>query len=178
MWHLMPGQHNVRADGNTGDAGVPGPNDIDVEPNPKAWGRRPYADKEAREQLNDISRCIARKRPDDVRDPDDPSLSDVIRHADELQGSGGRDPKARTLAGLMEHGLTFQEAVCWYWFRHSQMDLTEIHFAIKGINHGGDPAHRRNSVRNIQRVLESAAFKLPDEDPDDVPTLDVADIDA
>lgn len=137
----------------------------DGNPKPKTWGRRPYADKEAREYMNDISQRIARTDPDHVDEPADPSLSDV------LEESFDADTKAGTLTDLMGHGLDFQEAVCWYWFRYAQFDITEIHYAIQGINTGGDPSHRRNSVRNIQRILESAAFKLPDADPDDVPDL-------
>lgn len=138
----------------------------DGKPKPKTWGRRPYADKEARELLNDVSRRIVRDDPDHVDEVDDPSLSDVLK--------ANYDPqtKADTLADLLEHGLTFQEAVCWYWFRYAQFDLMNIHFAIQGIQKGGDPDHRRNSIRNIQRVLESAAFKLPDASPGDVPDLD------
>ncbi len=139
----------------------------------KAWGRRPYAGKEARELLNDVSERIARKRPDWVADPDDPTLAEVLQYADQSNGMELAETKARTLSELMRHGLTFQEAVAWYWFRYAQFDMMEIHFAQEGIQKGGDPAHQRNSVRNIQRVLESGAFKLPDADPDDVPDLEL-----
>lgn len=139
----------------------------------KAWGRRPYAGKEARELLNDVSERIARKRPDWVDDPGDPTLAEVIQYADQSDGVELARQKAKTLSELMRHGLTFQEAVAWYWFRYAQFDMMEIHFAQEGIQKGGDPAHQRNSVRNIQRVLESAAFKLPDADPSDVPDLEL-----
>jgi len=132
----------------------------------KAWGRRPYADKESREILNDISRQIRAEEPEHVDDPSDPTLSEVLKTVYDP------DTKATTLSDLMSHGLSFEEAVCWYWFRHCQFDLMNIHYAIRGIKKGGDPAHRRNSVRNIQRVLESAAFKVPGEDPADIPNLD------
>lgn len=134
-----------------------------------AWGRRAYVDKEARELLNDISRRIARDPPDHVDDVDDLSLSDVLKSKYVV------DTKATTLAGLLEQGLSFEESVCWYWFRHAQFSMTDIHYAIQSSTDGGltggDPSHRRNSVRNIQRILESAAFKLPDVDADDVPNL-------
>jgi len=139
----------------------------------RVWGRRPYAGKEARELLNDLSRDIAREQPDTIDDSDDPSLADVVQYADERGAGRSVERKTSTLTDLMRHGLTFQEAVCWYWFRYAKFDLMEIHFAQEGISKGGDPAHQRNSVRNIQRVLESAAFKLPDASPDDVPDLDV-----
>lgn len=142
----------------------------DDPPKPTTWGRRPYADKEARELLNDVSQGIARDPPDHVDDPGDLSLSDA------LKANYDTDTKAQTLAGLLEQGLTFEEAVCWYWFRHAQFSLTDIHYAILSSKtdtnaEGGDPSQRRNSVRNIQRILESAAFKLPDADQDDVPDL-------
>lgn len=145
---------------------------------PKTWGRRPYADKAAREQMNDISAAIARKQPDDVDDPANPSLSDVVRHADLVAGGPDETPKADTLTDLLGHGMTFQEAVCWYWYAVAQFSFTEVHFAVSGHDVGGDPDQRRNSVRNIHRVLKSAAFKHPDADPDEVPDLDQTDIDA
>jgi hypothetical protein len=142
----------------------------------KVWGRRPYAGKSARELLNDISQHINRTRPDDVDDPDDPSLSDLLRYAgpalDRRVGVDQQDdPKAQTLTRLMKHGLGFQEAVVWYWFRHCRYDITEIHFAMNGTNTGGDPEQRRNATRNILRVLASAAQKLPDASSDDVPSM-------
>lgn len=147
--------------------------DADEQPKPTTWGRRPYADKEARELLNDVSRRIARDPPDHVDDPGDLALSDV------LKATYDPDTKADTLADLMGHGLNFEEAVCWYWFRYAQFSLMNIHFAIQGIQKGGDPSHRRNSIRNIQRILESAAFKLPNASVSDVPDLDdVIDADA
>jgi len=135
------------------------------ERHPKIWGRRAYIDKEAREILNDISRQIVCEPPDHVDDPDDPTLSEV------LKAEYDTSSKAETLSGLMKHGLSFEETVCWYWYRYAHYSLMNIHFAIQGIRKGGDPDHRRNSVRNIQRILESAAFKLPDADPSEVPDL-------
>jgi hypothetical protein len=137
----------------------------------KVWGRRPYAGKSARELLNDVSRWISRTRPDDVDDPDDPALSDVIRHAGDALGSKGETPKSTTLSELMADGLDYQEAVVWYWFRYCHYDITEIHYAINGSSTGGDPAQRRNATRNILAVLQSAATKVDDADPDDVPDL-------
>lgn len=140
------------------------------EPRPKVWGRRPYAGKAAREQLNDISRYIARTRPSDVDDPDDPTLSDVLRYADASR-SADPDPKSRMLSGLMKHGLGFQEAVVWYWFRFCRFDITEIHFAMNGRDGGGDPEQRRNATRNILSVLSAAAQKVPGASADDIPSM-------
>ena len=78
---------------------------------PKTWGKRPYATKEAREMLNDVTSYISRTRPDWVDDPDDPSLDDVIRTASKVYVDRDTDPKAVVLADLMGHGLTFKEAV-------------------------------------------------------------------
>jgi hypothetical protein len=139
---------------------------------PKIWGRRPYAGKRARELLNDVSRSIERRQPQDVDDVESPSLADVIQHADlAIQDDDGGGPKARTLTGLLAHGLDFQEAVMWYWFRYCRFDITEIHYAMTGADQGGDPEQRRNSVRNIKRVLSSAAEELPNADPDDIPGM-------
>lgn len=153
------------------DAGDPGA-DADLHRDPKVWGRRPYAGKRARELLNDVSRSIERQQPDGVDDASDPSLADVVQHADlAVQDDGDGGPKARTLSALMAHDLDFQEAVCWYWFRYCRFDITEIHYAMTGSDQGGDPEQRRNSVRNIRRVLVSAAEKLPDADAGDVPGM-------
>jgi hypothetical protein len=144
--------------------------------NPKVWGRRPYAGKQARELMNDVSAWIARTRPQGVDDPENPSLSDVLAYA----GPALRQPdtpdddvdaKDATLTRLMADGLDYQEAVVWYWFRYCQFDITEIHYAMTGSNQGGDPSQRRNSTRNIIRVLQSAASKVQDADPDDVPSM-------
>lgn len=150
---------------------MPGPNSSQGRAKP--WGRRPYAGKEARELLNDISRYIFRTDPDDVDDASDPALCDVLRHAGPAlnRDDSGADPKASALAGLMDYDLTFQEAVCWYWFRYCQFDLTEIHYAIDGRDTGGDPEQRRNATRNILRTLEAAASKVPGEDPNAIPDL-------
>ena len=144
------------------------------EPDPKIWGRRPYAGKDARERLNDVSRYIARTRPDDVDDPDDPTLAEVVAYADAAltpPNGSDDDPKAATLSALMRSDLTFQEAVCWYWFRYCQYDITEIHFAMTGNDTGGDPDQRRNATRNILSTLRAAARKIPDADEDAIPDL-------
>lgn len=87
-----------------------------------------------------------------------------------------RDRETWTLAGLMEHGLTSGEVVCWWFYRYAGYDLREIHHGIQGGDFSDDAGHRRNSLRNIQQMLNSAASKLPDEDPGDVP--DVIDVEA
>lgn len=146
----------------------------DGVPKPKPWGRRPYAGKTARELLNDVSRHIARTRPADVDDPSDPTLADVLRYAgDALDQRQGSDPtpKGMALSTLMGHGMDYQEAVVWYFFRYCQFDITEIHYAMTGADTGGDPAQRRNATRNILSVLRSAASKAPDGDPGDIPDL-------
>jgi hypothetical protein len=128
-----------------------------TEPNPKVWGRRAYAGKSSRELLNDVSRAIAQTDPDHVDDHKDPSLADVIQ-----QAKRGVDPnvKGSLLADLLGQGLDFQEAVCWYWYRHAQFDVTEIHFAMEGYDHGGDPDVREEHVGRIVDTLRSAASKL------------------
>jgi hypothetical protein len=141
---------------------------------PATWGRRPYADVEAREILNDVSDRIARKQPEHVDDPADLSLADVLRQM--CRENSDLDTEDWTLAELMTRGLTSGEVVCWWFYRHAGYDLAEIHHAIQGGDFSDDAGHRRNSLRNIQRMLKSAASKLPDEDPGDVP--DVIDADA
>ncbi|QUO49263.1 hypothetical protein J7656_14800 [Halorubrum ruber] len=124
---------------------------------PKVWGRRTYAGKSAREVLNDASRAIAQTRPDHVDDPGDPTLSDVIEKVNR-----GVDPavKGSLLADLMDRGLNFREAVCWYWYRHAQFDVTEIHFAMESYDQGGDPGRRADHVGEIIDTLRSAASTL------------------
>jgi hypothetical protein len=138
-------------------------------PDPPTWGRRPYADTEARELLNNLSDRIARHPPDHVDDPGDLTLSDVLR--ERYRQDTGDDAHAVTLAGMMKHGLSFEEVVCWYFYRFADYDLTEIHTALQGAPPGDHPAHRRNSLRNIQRILKSAATQLPREHPADVPNV-------
>lgn len=135
------------------------------------WGRRPYAGKEARELMNDISRDIARTGPAGIEDPSDPTLADVVRYAGPSLHRTDADIKGVTLTELMAEGLSFQETVVWYWFRYCRFDITEIHYAMTGCNQGGDPGQRRNATRNILRVLDSAASKLPDADPEQIPDL-------
>lgn len=142
-------------------------------PNPKIWGRRLYADKAGRELLNEVSQYIARIQPDDVDDPADPAVSDLLRHAGTALDVNRETHMAKgaILSNLMAEGLDFQEAICWYWFRYCRFDITEIHYGITGHDSGGDPAQRRESVRNIMSVLKSAATKLPDVSSDDVPDM-------
>lgn len=146
---------------------------------PKLFGRRPWADKEARELLNDISRWIQTNQPGAVDDPSDPSLADAIRCADAaVNHADDADPKATTLSALMRDGLNYQEAVTWYWFAFCDFTLVEIVFASEGRNKGGDPEERRNQVRSILRTLTDAARKIPDADPSEVPDItDVHDTD-
>lgn len=146
----------------------------DETPAPALWGKRPFADVAARDYLNDISERIARKQPDHIADPGDLSLSDVLR--EKYRQDTGDDAQAVTLSEMMKHGLSFEEVVCWYFYRFAGFDAAEIHSAVHGQELSDDPAHRRNSLRNIQRILNSAASKLPGEDPADVP--DVTDADA
>lgn len=68
--------------------------------------------------------------------------------------------KGRLLTDLVQQGLSFREAVCWYWYRHAQFDVTEIHFAQEGYSHGGDPERRVEQVADIIDTLRSAAEKL------------------
>jgi len=144
-------------------------------PDAKLFGRRPWADKEARELLNDISRWIQMNQPDAVDDPADPSLADVITCADAaMDHADDADPKVTTLSGLMRDGLNYQEAVTWYWYRFCDFTLAEIVFAIEGRDTGGDPEERRNQVRSVLRTLTDAAGKIPDADPSEVP--DISDI--
>lgn len=126
-------------------------------PNPKVWGRRAYLNKPLRERANDASRAIAQTRPDHVDDPADPALSDVFE-----QLVRGVDPavKGSLLVDLMSRGLDFREAVCWYWYRHAQFDITEIYFAKEGFDKGGDPERRADHVAGIIDTLRSAASKL------------------
>lgn len=147
------------ADVDAGDGG---------RPSPKTWGKRAYADKSARELLNDVSAVIARERPDGVDDPDKPSLSECIRHAGGLDKEGNH-PKADALTRLLGHGMTYREAVLWHWYAVAQFSFSDIHFAASGIGVGGDPGARRDDVADIVEVLKSAAEKHPDADPDDVP---------
>lgn len=143
-----------------------------TDPTPKVWGRRTYATAGALELLNDISRWVARERPDDVDDPDDPSLDDVIRSAPAALPRGGDDPKGAALSMLMgDYGLDFQQAVVWYWFRFCGMDLNQIHGAITGVPKGGHPDQRRDSYRDIVATLRAAAMRVPDADPSDIPDL-------
>jgi hypothetical protein len=148
----------------------------DDRPNPPTWGRRPYADAQARSILNDESERIARDPPDHVDNPSNPTLSDVLR--ERFRDGTDVDPGLLTLADLKGHGLTFEEIVCWYFYRFAGYDIAEIHRAVRGTGLGSDPSHRRNSIRNIQRILKSAATKLPSEDSDGVPDMVDVDLEA
>jgi len=145
--------------------------DLDAEP--ALWGRRTYADVEAREILNDESERIARQPPDHVDDPGDPTLTNVLR--EQIREGTDVDPSLLTLSDLKKHGLSFGETVCWYWYRHAGWGLAKIDRAARGHGIDGDGSPpSRNAIRNMTRQLKSAASKLPGESPDDVP--DVADV--
>lgn len=139
------------------------------DPNPKLWGKRPYCDKEARGLLNDISERIARNEPDHIDDPAGPSLADVFR--EQYRQRNGDAPTALTLTEMMRHDVDFEEAVVWYFYRVAGYDLAEIHDAIQGGGRDGAPVPK-NSLRNIHRILKTAASKLPDADPANVPDID------
>lgn len=132
----------------------------------KVWGRRPWADKRAKEILNDASFSVLRDQPDHVDDPGDPSLSEVLEHH-----YGHERTKAPTLTDLLSQGLTYQEAVNWYFFRFCGMSIMDIYYATSGRDTGGGVADRRNATRNIRRVLNDAAQKMGEDinvpDPDD-----------
>ena len=140
----------------------------DNNPELTRWGRRPYADVAARNILNDESERIARNQPDHVDDPSDLTLADILRERYRRRSDSGQ---VRTLTEIKSHGLTFEETVCWYFYRFAGYDLEEIHRTVRGTNPGGDPSHHRNSLRNIQRILKSAATQLPDEEPAEVPDM-------
>lgn len=121
----------------------------------KVWGRRPWADKKAKEILNDVSHAVIRDEPDHVEDPSDPSLSELLEHH-----YAHAETKAPTLSDLLGQGLTFQEAVIWYFFRYCQMSIMDIYYATSGVDTGGGVQDRRNATRSIRRVLNRAGEKL------------------
>jgi hypothetical protein len=132
----------------------------------KVWGRRPWADKKAKEILNDVSFGVLRDQPDYVDEPGDPSLSDLLEHHYGHEGT-----KAPTLVDLLGRGLNYQEAVVWYFFRFCGMSIMDIYYSTNRTDTGGGVQDRRNATRNIRRVLNSAARKMGKDisvpDPDD-----------
>lgn len=147
---------------NGGDGGA---NTILERRKSKVWGRRPWADKAAKEILNDVSYSVLREQPDFVDDPVDPSLSELLKHH-----YGHEDTKAPTLVDLLGEGLTYQEAVVWYFFRFCGMSIMDIYYSTSSSDTGGGVADRRNATRNIRRVLKEASQKLGEDidipDPD------------
>lgn len=137
------------------------------QPDAYVWGRRPWANKAARELLNDLSRDIARHKPDYVEEPADPGLDDVIRHAQ--ADDDGADLKGNTLKDLLAQGLTYQQAVVWYWFAYCGYSLMDIHYAHEGNEKAGRTIRfKEQSLRNIKSVLVDAAQKLDGIDPSDL----------
>lgn len=138
------------------------------EPDAYVWGRRPWANKAARELLNDLSRSIAHDRPDYIDAPGDPGLDDILRFASDTPGQPA-DLKGNTLKDLLAQGLTYQEAVVWYWFAFCGYSLMDIHYAHEGNDRAGRTIRFKDqSLRNIKRVLLEAARKLDDIDADDL----------
>ena len=125
---------------------------------PMVFGRRLYAGKAARGMLNDVSCAIAEQAPDYVENPTDPSLSDVIRHV----ARRGVDPevKGMILVDLIQNGLTYREAVRWYWYQHAQLELSEIYYASNEFDKGGDPGQRADHIDDTVASLRTAAEKL------------------
>lgn len=123
--------------------------------NAALFGRRPFANKEARELLNDASEQILRDEPDFVDDPTNPTLADVLQF--ELSPEASKVP---LIVDLLGQGLTFQEAVVYYFYRYCKMTQKDIHYATKPYDTGGNVGDLPDSTRNIRRVLKSAVDKL------------------
>lgn len=148
------------------DSSKPGTRRLERRKKAALFGRRPFADKRARELLNDASEQVLRNEPDWVDDPADPTLSDILQY--ELSPDESKVP---ILTDLLSQGLTFQEAVCWYFYRYCKMTTKDIHYATRPYDKGGDVGELASESRNIRRVLAEAADKLDEEldldvDPD------------
>lgn len=152
-------------------------------PTSRVFHKKPWLNKRGREILNRSARRIAHYRPDYVTSPEEPTLTECLfelqyhaaatGHAPQLSTEGLTDlPSMRESEGmdlpvdggiftnLLGSGLTFQEAICWFFYRYCGMDTAEVHLAIQGKNRSFSRADDSRAIRNVERTLESAAEKI------------------
>lgn len=122
---------------------------------PAVFGQRPWLSKEGREIANATARKMHRKPPD-FADPDDLSLTDVLKY---LQGSDGSDDDTALLTELLQDGLDYQQAVYWYLWRYGGLSPKEIHLAETGRDHVQRWDDERPEVRSVEATLTAAGRK-------------------
>lgn len=125
------------------------------------FGKRPMLQKDGREAANVAATKIRNDDPDFVDDPEDIRLSDVLKY---LNRHGQRTGEQTTtlLTDLLMDGLTIREATVWYLHQEGGLTLNEIDLTLKGKqrNYRKDDKQRRQDIRNLKGVLQSAANKL------------------
>jgi len=163
----------------------------DGRPRPRVFRHRPYLDSRAQEYLNQAARRIARREPEWVDDPSEPSVAECLQELRERppdaaehdrpsaggidvtsddSGSDeqGMDPDTRTdqatdtelLLDLLAAGLDYQEVVYWVLYEFDGLGPIEVFHATAGKQKSYSRDLDRHAIRNVERVLASAARKL------------------
>jgi len=111
--------------------------------------------KEGREIANTAARKMHRKPPD-FADPDDLSLTDVLKY---LQESDGSDDDTPLLTELLADGLNYRQAVYWYLWKYAGLSPKEIHLAETGRDHAGRWDDEEPELRSVKATLTAAGRK-------------------
>jgi len=111
--------------------------------------------KEGREIANAAARKMHRKPPD-FADPDDLSLTDVLKY---LQESDGSDDDTPLLTELLADGLNYRQAVYWYLWKYAGLSPKEIHLAETGRDHAGRWDDEKPELRSVKAMLTAAGRK-------------------
>lgn len=132
---------------------------------PMLFGKRPHLSKEGREIANAAAGVIQKEEPDWVDDPDDPSLSEILKFAEAASGDPPetgpiRKKETATLCELLTEGLTFREAVTFYLYEHGGLTLREIYHVDEGLERSFSRENDRQAERNVAATIKSAAEKL------------------
>lgn len=126
---------------------------------PRLFGKRPHLAKEGREIANAAAELIQRSDPECIDDPDDPTLSDVLKYMD-AEDAEAREQQTDTLCDLLTKGLTFREAMTWYLYEHGGLTLREIYHVDEGKERSFSREQDRQAERNVAATLREAASKL------------------
>lgn len=122
-------------------------------------GSRAHLAKEGREIANMKALYIASEHPDFVDDPENVTLSDVLRYLNR-HGQTTAEPTTDTITNLLMSGLDPKEAVVWFLYEEGGLTLREIGNALEGRQKCFDGEKFQQKERNLKAVLLGAANKL------------------
>lgn len=125
---------------------------------PPVFGKRPHLAKEGREIANAAVGHIRDNPPEWVDDPDDATLSDVLKFLND--GHDVAVEQTETLCDLLSQGLTFEEATTWFLYERGGLTLREIYHVDEGKEKSYSRENDRQAEMNVAATLKQAAEKL------------------